>query len=125
MRTALIFTLFALPALTAAADERAAFYGIWGTEKQCARAPLAPDVPILAEPFEIKGEWLRRGQIWCRLSWFPIDQRQNGVFTGAFALCGEDGPREYFVRMTLKDEELTIRWDFTVTNGPLSRCPTS
>ncbi len=124
MRHALVIALLALPA-AAAAEERDALYGTWGTAQQCAREPLLPGRTFRAEPLEIGAEWLRQGPIACRLDWFPIERRDGGVFTGAFAQCGEDAVRDYVLRMTLSGGRLTIRWDFLVSNGPLARCPTS
>ncbi|MEM6486900.1 MAG: hypothetical protein AAF677_01300 [Pseudomonadota bacterium] len=115
----------ALPA-AAQSDERKRLYGTWGTDQQCAREPLAPDLTILAEPFEIGPQWLKRGQVWCALNWFPVEQRPDGIFTGAFARCGEDGVRDYVVGMRLTGDSLTLRWDFfSVVNGPLAQCPNS
>lgn len=78
---------------------------------------------VMAEPFMINSGWLRHGQIWCRLDWGPLETRENDVVTGAQALCGEDAVRSYLLGLTLSDENLTLRWDFTLTNGPLKRCP--
>ncbi|MEM1420138.1 MAG: hypothetical protein AAF661_03225 [Pseudomonadota bacterium] len=114
--------LFAILAPPASADERELFYGTWGTPAQCARAPIKPGGTVLAEPFEIGEEWLRHGQIWCRLRWFPVEPRASGFFTGANAQCGEDAVRGYFLGMVLEDGDLTLRWDFPLSNGPLSRC---
>ncbi|MEM8790975.1 MAG: hypothetical protein AAGE80_05125 [Pseudomonadota bacterium] len=119
MRYFLIFLLLSLPA---AASERDAFYGTWGTEKQCTRAPVKPGVTVLAEPIEIGEEWLKQGQIWCRLSWFPIQTREGGVFTGAQAQCGEDSVRGYILGMELAEDELMLRWNVQLVNGPLQRC---
>ena len=119
MRYALLIFLLAWPA---AADERKVFYGSWGTEQQCSRTPIKPGGTVLAEPFQIGPEGLRQGQIWCRLSWFPIELREDGVFTGAFAQCGEDAVREYLLRMTLSEDALTVRWGLQRSNGPLTRC---
>ncbi|MEM9765011.1 MAG: hypothetical protein AAF968_21320 [Pseudomonadota bacterium] len=124
MRHALLIVFVAL-STAAFADEREAFYGTWGTVQQCAREPLGPGLTIPAEPFEIGAQWLKRGQIWCRLNWFPIENRDDEVFTGAFAQCGEDGVRDYLLRLNLSGDELTIRWDFLVSNGPLMLCPSS
>lgn len=124
MRLALLIACLALPTV-AAADAREVLYGTWGTPQQCAREPLGPGLTIRQEPFEIGAQWLKRGQIWCRLNWFPIEQRDDELFTGAFAQCGEDGVRDYFLRLNLAGDDLTIRWDFLVSNGPLARCPSS
>jgi len=123
MRIAVLIALFTFPAI--AAEERENFYGTWGTEKQCARVPLKPGVTVLAEPFEIRPGWLRQGTHWCRLKWGPIEARENGFFTAAHASCGEDAVRDYFLGMELSSGELTLRWDFPHSNGPLARCPAS
>ncbi|MEM7429230.1 MAG: hypothetical protein AAF441_24360 [Pseudomonadota bacterium] len=122
MRLILLLCLFTLPA---AADERKPFYGTWGTAKQCAGAPIKPGGTVRAEPFEIGPEWLRHGQIWCRLKWFPVQPRSEGLFTGAQAQCGEDAVSDYFLRMQLSGSDLTLRWGFLLQNGPLARCPVS
>jgi len=117
--------LIALLAVPAAADEREVFYGTWGTAQQCSRAPIKPGGTVLAEPFEISSDWLRQGRLWCRLSWFSIEPREDGFFTGARAQCGEDSLRDYILGMELSGDDLTLRWDFPLSNGPLARCPGS
>jgi hypothetical protein len=122
MRIVLLFIFVTLPSLVLAA-ERDAFYGTWGTPKQCARAPIKSGGTLLAKPYEISSGWLRQGDFWCRLDWGrPIEKRENGLFTAANAQCGEDSVRGYFLRMKLSDEKLTLLWDFPVSNGPLNRC---
>lgn len=118
-----IAVIFMCAAWSASADERAAFYGTWGAPQQCARAPIKPGGTVLAAPFEIDAEWLRHGQVWCRLRWFPIEPRADGAFTGAQAQCGEDSVRGYRLGMVLSGETLTLRWGFGRSNGPLARCP--
>ncbi|WP_152912342.1 hypothetical protein [Candidatus Rhodobacter oscarellae] len=122
MRALLLLLTLSLPA---AADERAALYGIWGTPKQCAGEMLKEGGTVPAQPFEIRPGWLRHGQLWCRLIWFPVEKRENGIFTGARALCGEDALRGYRLGFALADDALKIRWTFRVVNGPLRRCPIS
>lgn len=119
------FLVIALLASPAVADERDAFYGTWGTAQQCARAPIKPGGTVLAEPFEIDAEWLKQGTLWCRLSWVPLQPREDGAFTGAQAQCGEDSLRGYFLRMELVGEALTLRWGLLTQTGPLERCPNS
>lgn len=109
-------------AVTAAADERSAFYGAWGAAEQCARTPILPGGTVMSRPFEIGAEWLRHGEVWCRLTWFPVERRADGLFTGAHAQCGEDAVRDYLLGMTISGDSLTLRWDFQLV-GPLSRCP--
>ena len=120
MRYALVLFLLAFPA--AAADEREVFYGLWGTEKQCARAPIKPGGTVLAQPFEVGPVWLRQGQIWCRLNWFPVRSSQDGVSTGAHAQCGEEIARDYHLGMKLSGDVLSLRWGVLLRNGPLTRC---
>jgi len=124
MRYIFLITLFILSS-PAFADEREALYGTWGTEKQCARAPLKPGSLVQSEPFVINSQWLKRGVIWCKLAWFPIETRENGFFTGANALCGEDTLQSYLLSMTLADKELTIIWGFPNKHGPLKQCKSS
>lgn len=123
MRTVFLILLLIFPAKALAADKHEAFYGTWGTVKQCAREPIKQGGTFLAEPFEISKRWLKKGQLYCSLNWAAIDTRKNGFFTGAHAICGEDSLRGYFVGMELSGEDLTLRWDFPLSNGPLARCP--
>jgi len=119
MRSAL---LIALLATSAPGDERAVFYGSWGTPEQCSRLPITPGGTVLAEPFEIDAQWLGHGQLWCRLNWLPIEPRENGYFSGAQAACGEDAVRGHFLGMRLSGDQLTLTWNFGLINGPLKRC---
>ena len=121
MRFVVFLILLTIPA---AADERKPFYGTWGTAKQCAGAPIKQGGTVAAEPFVIDAEWLKHGQIWCRLTWFPVEQRGKDTFTGARAQCGEDSVRAYVLNMNLNNGELTLQWDFPLSNGPLARCLT-
>jgi len=109
------------------AEDRESFYGTWGTEKQCSRKPIIEGGTFLAEPFEIGAEWLKHGQLWCSITWYPVGERENGTrFTNAHARCGEDSVRDYLMRFTLSDKnELTISWDLTTKKGPLNQCTTS
>ena len=107
------------------ANERTALYGTWGTEKQCSGAPIKQGGTVLSAPFVINQQWMQHGQLWCKLNWFPIEKRKNGIFTGARAQCGEDSIRSYSIGMELSGEELVLRWDFPHKNGPLKQCPRS
>ncbi|MEO1491384.1 MAG: hypothetical protein AAFV19_04435 [Pseudomonadota bacterium] len=122
MRALLISLFLVAPAL---ADERAVFYGTWGSPEQCRGAPIIEGGTARAAPFEIGPDWLSHGETWCRLNWFPIEARASGFFTGAFAQCGEDTIRSYMLAMDLSDGDLQLRWDFFTSNGPLARCPGS
>ena len=73
--------------------------------------------------FDIRPGWLRHGGQWCRLSWFPAQPRENGLFVTSHALCGEDSNRSYRLDFDLSGEELTLIWDEQLANGPLRRCP--
>ncbi|WP_157738936.1 hypothetical protein [Labrenzia sp. VG12] len=125
MRLLILIALLNLPIDVAAAEDRRVFFGTWGTAKQCAREPIKPGGTFLAEPYEIGDEWLRQGQLWCLLSWGPIEKRPDGYFSGAHARCGEDTVRQYFLGMVLSDGELTLRWGFPASSGPLRQCPRS
>ncbi len=120
MRYVFLIVFLAFPAV--AADKHEAFYGTWGTAKQCSGEPIKSGGTVLAEPFEISADWLRQGQLWCRLNWYPIESRADGFFSGAFAQCGEDSVRDYTLGMVLSDDNLTLRWSFPLSNGPLRRC---
>lgn len=104
------------------ADKREKLYGTWGTQKQCNRAPIVPGSLVESEPFMINSHWVKRGVIWCKLSWFPIEDREDGFFTGANALCGEDTIQNYILSMTLAKDELTILWGHSNRKGPLKLC---
>jgi len=119
MLRAVLVIVFTFPV---AADERSAFFGAWGTPKQCARAAIKPGGTVLAQPFEIDSEWLRHGTTFCRLDWFSVDVRENEVFSGAHAQCGEDSVIDYMLGMRLTDDGLLLRWNFLTSNGPLLRC---
>lgn len=125
MRVALTLITLFLFTLPTAADEREVFYGTWGTEKQCARKPIQKGGTVLAEPFEISSQWLKQGGVWCNLNWGIIEKLEDGHFAGVSAQCGEDSIRSYFLGLRLKEENLTIRWDFPRANGPLAICPAS
>ncbi|MEX3011212.1 hypothetical protein [Hoeflea sp. TYP-13] len=118
----LVITFIVPLVVPAAADDRAVFYGTWGTAKQCSRAPIRTGGTVLKEPFVISSGWLRQGRFWCRLNWGPVEPREHGFFTGAHAQCGEDTARGYFLGMILSGDDLTLRWGFPLSNGPLRRC---
>ena len=105
------------------AADRTALYGTWGTPAQCDRQPILDGGTKLAEPFEIHPGWLRHGALWCRLSWFPIQPRENGLFVGTSALCGEDSANSYRLDFALDRQSLTLIWNNSLINGPLARCP--
>lgn len=123
MRLAFLIVLMSVQVLPAAAGERDALFGTWGTQRQCDRVPIKPGGTVRAEPFAIGDKWLRQGQLWCRLDWGPVEARPDGLFAAAFAHCGEDGVRRYFLGLVLAGKDLTLRWDFPISNGPLQRCP--
>ena len=122
MRVALLIALLSVPGF---ADERSQFYGTWGTEQQCARAPIKQGGTVLAAPFEIDERWLKHGDFWCELKWFPVEPRDRGIFTGAMAQCGEDTVKGYRLRMVLSEGKLMLRWGLEHANGPLARCESS
>lgn len=119
MRLFLAFALFATPA---AADDRSAFYGSWGTAKQCMGAPIQASGTVVAAPFEIDDAFLKHGNIWCRLTWSPIEQRDGTLVTGAQALCGEDSVQGYQLGLELSDGVLSLRWGLLQSNRGLGRC---
>ena len=125
MRPLILIALLMLPVSATAGDGHTVFYGTWGTAKQCNREPVKPGGSFLSEPYEIGDEWLRQGQLWCLLSWGPIEKRPDGYFSGAHARCGEDTVRQYFLGMKLSGDALTLRWGFPATSGPLRKCPAS
>ncbi len=125
MRYAFLIALLTLFAAPATADQRQAFYGTWGTAQQCARDPIMTGGTVLAEPFKINSDGVRQGPIWCSLKWFPMQTRKDDLFTAAIAQCGEDGIRDFFLRMKLSGGELTLIWSMLRSNGPLARCPGS
>lgn len=119
MRTLLI--LIFTTTLVHAAD-RESLYGEWGTEAQCARAPIIPTGTKLAAPFEIKPDWLGHGEVWCRLKWGNASSESDGLFVTATGLCGEDSVRGYRINFRLRGDELTLSWNQWHKVGPLKRC---
>lgn len=115
-------TLAAPMSQTKAAESLSQFHGVWGTAKQCNREPIIDGGTRLAEPIEINANWLRQGDIWCQLTWFPVEHRSTQLFTGAFVRCGEDAVRDYLVRMFLKDQQLSLSWDLSAKGDQLERC---
>ena len=103
-------------------DPKASLLGMWGSKAQCDRSLLLPNGTVHAEPFEIHPGWLRHGNLWCRLSWFPEQSRPNGLFVSTQALCGEDSVRHYRLDFALADGRLTLIWDVSLISGPLMRC---
>jgi len=119
-----IHPILALAILTmpAFAADRASLYGNWGTEAQCTHALITPEGTKRAAPFDIRPDWLRHGDIWCRLHWGNLEQTTAGIFTVAQAQCGEDAVRAYTIKFRLNDSELTLIWNLWIKNGPLMRC---
>ncbi|MEP3629468.1 MAG: hypothetical protein ABJN04_05615 [Hyphomicrobiales bacterium] len=126
MRTLILTSLLILTPLAAlseeAVDKREAFYGIWGTKKQCAREPFKKGGTVRAAPYVITPQWVKQGNLWCSLNWGPVENSPTGKQSAANAHCGEDSVRSYFLGFKLKDEKLTLRWDFLRANGPLEQC---
>lgn len=119
MRLFLALTLMATPA---AADDRSAFYGSWGTTAQCTGAPIQAGGTVVAAPFEIDDAFLKHGNIWCRLNWSPIERQDRALVTGALALCGEDSVQSYQLGLKLSDGVLSLRWGHLHRNRGLGRC---
>ncbi len=119
----MFFLLFALPAQ--ASDWRQEFIGTWGTSEQCSGALIKEGGTVRYKPFEIGEQWLRHGQLWCRIEWGPLERREDELFTGVTAKCGEDAVQGYFLSMKKRDEKLILRWNLTWSNGSLQRCPVS
>ncbi|WP_421702624.1 hypothetical protein [Aliiroseovarius sp.] len=112
----LVFLFFAAPALANPLEGR------WGTAAQCAGLPIVAGGTRLAAPVEVGAEWLKQGEVWCRLTWFAAQPRADGLFRAARAQCGEDSVRGYNLGFALEGETLTLLWDEALVNGPLSRC---
>lgn len=104
------------------ADKRSMLYGEWGTEAQCARAPIVASGTKLSAPFNLQADWLGHGDVWCRLIWTSTLKRSSGLLAVADALCGEDAVYRYRIEFSLSSNELSIRWNQEFKNGPLSRC---
>lgn len=120
---------FRLALLIAAAGSSAAsagpdaVYGTWGTEAQCARAPLIAGGTRRAAPVVISEAWLQHGEIWCRLDWFDTEMGGAGTsYFAARALCGEDAARDYGLGVHLDGPALTLIWNQEQIAGPLRRC---
>lgn len=115
------FSLFLLNSMVLA-DDAQLVYGKWGNERQCTRALIIPGGTVYAAPFEIDRDWLRHGQLWCRLRWVSSSRSSTGVFAVALALCGEDEVRDYKITIELRDDELSLQWNEQITNRFLKRC---
>lgn len=102
------------------ADDRAPFLGVWGTAAQCAGEPILKGGSKRASPFEITPDWLRNGETWCALRWFPV---QSDRYASTRALCGEDSAISYRLDMLRDGETLRLIWNEALVNGPLIRCP--
>lgn len=130
MRILLLASLLTLSQLPATApafsdesrDKHEVFYGTWGTEKQCKRELFKESGTVRAAPYIISQQWLKQGTLWCSLNWGPTEKQSTGQQSAANAHCGEDSIRSYFLGFKIKDEKLTLRWDFLRANGPLKRC---
>ncbi|MEP1443541.1 MAG: hypothetical protein ABJK39_11095 [Hyphomicrobiales bacterium] len=119
----LLITLTTLPAFSSEAiNKREPFYGTWGTQKQCKRELFKEGGTVRAAPYVIGPQWLKQGKLWCSLNWGPVENTPNAKQSAANAHCGEDSIRSYFLGLKIKDEKLTLRWDFLRANGPLERC---
>ncbi len=107
---------------TVTADSKA-FFGKWGTDRQCAGKLIIPGGTKKAAPFEIGKDWLGHGDVWCRLFWINTGSSQLGTYAIARALCGEDDVRDYQLRFKLQDNRLSLTWNRHITNEGLKRCP--
>lgn len=123
MRIWFLIWLTLIPAALSA-DERAVLYGTWGDARQCAREPLLPGGTQRAAPFVLSEGWLRHGQTWCSLTWFPAQHRPGGIFVSTRALCGEDSARDFRLDILRRGDTLRLIWDEALVNGPLGRCDT-
>ena len=104
------------------AEGHQALFGAWGTKAQCAGDLLIEGGSVRAAPMEISEGWLKHGDIWCGLTWFPVQLRPDGVFASTSALCGEDSQRSYRVDLVLAGDELRVVWDEAWVIGPLGGC---
>jgi len=123
VRLALILSL--MPAV-AAANPLQALVGTWGDAAQCAREYIQEGGTVRAAPYEISAGWLRQGDFWCRLAWFPPQDRPGGLYAVAMAQCGEDAVRNWQIGFSLRTAEggdtLLILWGESLISAPLSRC---
>jgi len=126
LRAALIMSL--LPVL-ASASPLGALVGTWGDARQCARDFIQEGGTVRAAPVVISAGWLRQGTIWCQLFWFPPQDRPDGLFATADALCGEDAVRNWRIGFSLTTGldgdtggTLRILWGESLVSAPLSRC---
>jgi len=121
-----LIVFFALAAIPVHAGGDNFVHGLWGTAAQCAQELIKPGGTRLAEPFEIGPEWLRQGDIWCKLTWFDPQERAQGIFIGARARCGEDSLQGFWLGMAFDRsgdaEQLSLIWNENLVNGPLERC---
>ena len=106
------------------ANDQEPLYGKWGTEAQCAGELITPKGTKRASPFDIQSQWLRNGEVWCRMNWGVVDKTEDGLFTVAQGQCGEDSVRGYNINFRLVGDELTLVWNLWHKVGPLMRCDT-
>ena len=100
----------------------AALLGAWGNAAQCAahRAGGNRDPRLFA--YLISDDWIQQGSIYCRVDWQPPRGDDTDLTVGAFARCGEDGPREYHLLLQLSQGKLRIRWSEDFTTAALEAC---
>ena len=104
------------------ANDKEPLYGKWGTEAQCAGELITPKGTKRASPFDFQSQWLRNGEVWCRMNWGVVDKTEGGLFTVAQGQCGEDSVRGYNINFRLVGDELTLVWNLWHKVGPLMRC---
>lgn len=106
-----------------AVAQEPALLGTWGTQAQCTRQTILPGGSVRAAPYEISEGWLRHGTFWCRLSWFPAQERPRGVYASVVALCGEDAVRTHTLAFVLEGGILRMAWNESLLSPPMQRCP--
>ena len=119
MRLLLALVFIAPPVI---AQEIQPLVGLWGTEAQCTGALITPKGTKRATPFDVRPDWLGKGDVWCRLNWTTVQTTATDTVAIAQAVCGEDAVRDYRLTFRLVDDALTINWDLFFQNGPIKRC---
>jgi hypothetical protein len=96
--------------------------GTWGTAEQCrAHNTGKIDNPRLY-PYLISSEWIRQGNVYCYLLWHEHEHDADSLQATALAQCGEDNLREYSLVLSLRQQQLRIRWSDDFTTRALEAC---
>ena len=100
-----------------------ALLGAWGDTAQCAAHRAGGNQDPRLFPYLISDDWIQHGMVFCQIEWQSAQGEPPNLSVGAFARCGEDGPREYRILLELSQGNLRIRWSEDFTTTALTACP--